>query len=74
MSLHFSLLAGQTLSSPFAHILTNVRPNELVCYGLASSFNSRMAETMDDVKYSSAIRQWYKWSSRSIGYVDEKEC
>ena len=55
MSLNLCLLTGEALAGPFANILLEVCPHELVCDSFSGAFDTRMAEAMDDVKQSSTI-------------------
>ena len=55
MSLNLCLLTGEALAGPFANILLEVCPDELVCYGFSGAFDTRVAKAMDDVKQSSTI-------------------
>ena len=73
VSLYLGLLTRQALSSPLTHILANIGPDKLVSYRLTSAFDTRMAQSMNDVEDASAVRQRHKRSRRTVGdiYIEE---
>ena len=73
MLLNLSLLTGQALSGPFTHILADIGPDKFVSYRLTSAFNTRMAQSMNDVEDASAVRQRHKRSRGTVGdvYIEE---
>ena len=69
--LNFGLLARKTFFGPFANILFDVGPYELISYGLPCTLDSGMTKAMHDIEYSATIGQGNEWPCWPVRDVDE---
>ena len=72
MPLDLSLLTG--FLGPFAYILFDVGPDELVRYGLSGPFYAWVPKAMDYIKYTASVGKWHKRACRSVRHINKEVC